>query len=499
MSYLIGIDQSTQGTKALLLDEKGKLLARADLPHRQMIDENGWVEHDPEEIYQNTLQVVRQVMEQEQINQSDICGIGISNQRETALCWNLDGSPVHNAIVWQCARGTALCERIQQEQPDFPELVRTRTGLRYSPYFSAAKLAWVLEHIDGAKQKAQAGEVLCGTMDSYLVYRLTNGASFKTDYSNASRTQLFNLHTLTWDETICNQFGIPRQALPEVCGSDSLFGETTLEGLFDKPIPIHGVLGDSHAALFGQGCTTPGMMKATYGTGSSIMMNIGETPVFSDQGVVTSIGWSRNGKVSYVLEGNINYTGAVLTWLKDDVQLIQTPHEADLCAEQANPADTTYLVPAFTGLGAPYWDSHAKAAICGMTRTTGKNELCRAALDSIAYQITDILDVMQVVSGISITELRVDGGPTRSDYLMQMQSDLANVTIAIPNAEELSGLGAAYAAGLGLGLYDMEALQQNLSRRYYQPTMDASMRTQKKNGWKQAISHTLSNLMKEGE
>ena len=334
------------------------------------------------------------------------------------------------------------------------------------------------------------GNVCCGTMDSYLVFRLTHGEQFRTDYSNASRTQLFNITTLQWDETLCGLFGIPRQCLPEVTDSDGLFGMTDCQGLLPHPVPIHGVLGDSHGALLGQGCRERGMMKTTYGTGSSIMMNIGDKPIFSDLGLVTSLAWKLGGKAEYVLEGNINYTGAVITWLKDDMKLLESAGQSEAMARAANPADRTYLVPAFSGLGAPYWRSDVSAAIIGMSRTTGRNEVVRAGLSCIAYQIADIVLLMQKEAGIDHIELRVDGGPTRNGWLMQFQSDILACPVMVPQAEELSGIGAAYAAGLGVGLYGEEVF----SRAVYQPfnpQMEQEERTALYRGWKAAVDSIL--------
>jgi glycerol kinase len=483
--YVLGIDQSTQGTKALLFDEEGRLLCRTDLPHRQMIDERGWVEHDPEEIYKNTVQVVKNLVEKAGIDKSELAVLGISNQRETAVCWNKKtGKPVYNAIVWQCARGAAICEKIEEQGAS--SMIKEHTGLQLSPYFSAAKLAWIFQNVEGVKELAQAGEIACGTVDSWLVYKLTGGERFQTDYSNASRTQLFNIRTLSWDEEILNIFGIDRSCMAKVTDSDGDYGMTDFDGYLEQPIPIRGVLGDSHGALFGQGCLEKGMVKATYGTGSSIMMNIGETPVFSDLGVVTSLAWSMGGKVNYVLEGNINYTGAVISWLQNDLKLIESAKETEELAKSAHPQDKTYLVPAFSGLGAPYWDSKATAIICGMTRTTGKAEVVKAALDCIAYQITDIIRVMSEASGVNIEELRVDGGPTRNGYLMQFQSDLLGIPVRIPDSEELSGIGAAYAAGLSVGIYD-QSIFGRTKRDTYLSRMEETDRESRYDGWKEAV------------
>lgn len=488
--YILGIDQSTQGTKALLFNEEGDLLKRSDLPHRQIINEKGWVSHDPEEIYQNTIQVVKNLVESSGIDKNEIAGVGISNQRETSLAWDkITGEPLADAIVWQCARAAGICERDSVKEKG--EMIRQKTGLNLSPYFPASKIAWLLEEVDGAKEKAAEHTICHGTIDSWLIYRLTGNKVYKTDYSNASRTQLFNIFELKWDEGICRLFGIDPANMAEVCNSDSEFGETDFEGFLEHPIPIHGVLGDSHGALFGQGCLEKGMIKSTFGTGSSIMMNIGEKPVLSAHGVVTSLAWGMNGKVNYVLEGNINYTGAVITWLKEDARLIDSPQETEELAAQAEQDDELYLVPAFTGLGAPYWDSRAKAALIGITRTTRRAEMVRAGLECITYQITDIIEAMRQDAQVEIKSLRVDGGPTRNAYLMQFQSDMTEAAVLVPDAEELSGIGAAYAAGLALKVYD-DKIFKKLQRKTYDPTMDKKLRDKKYAGWKKAVAMILT-------
>ncbi len=422
-SYIISIDQSTQGTKALLFDRDGMLLQRKDLPHKQIINEKGWVSHDPEEIYQNTVQVVKNLVEESGISKESVKGIGISNQRETSLIWEKKtGKALANAVVWQCARAAEICRRV--EQTGAAEMIRQKTGLALSPYFPASKLTWLKENVEGAKELAKKHALCFGTIDTWLVYRMTHGMSYKTDYSNASRTQLFDIFEQKWDEEICQLFGLDAQDLAEVCDSDSCFGETDLEGFFENPISIHSVLGDSHGALFGQGCLEKGMIKSTYGTGSSIMMNIGETPVLSTHGVVTSLAWGMQGKVSYVLEGNINYT------------------------------------------------------------------MVRAGVECIAYQIADVVNAMSQDAKTEIQELRVDGGPTRNQYLMQFQSDILDRKVLVPDAEELSGIGAAYAAGRGLGLYGDEVFTR-LKRREYAPKMCEDTRTRKYNGWKDAVGHVL--------
>jgi len=488
--YIISIDQSTQGTKALLFDGNGDLIKRTDKSHQQIINDKGWISHDPMEIYENTINVVRCLLEESGIEKTAVIGIGISNQRETSLAWDRQtGLPIGQAIVWQCARAVAVCDRV--EKRGAKELVRQHTGINLSPYFPASKIAWILENEPGAKELARAGQICHGTVDSWLIFKLTGGKSYQTDYSNASRTQLFNIFDLKWDEEICELFGIDPKNLAEVCDSDSHFGDTDFEGLFPKPIPIHGVLGDSHGALFGQGCLKPGMMKTTYGTGSSIMMNIGEQPVLSSHGVVTSLAWCMGGRVDYVLEGNLNYTGAVITWLRDDMKLIDSPDETQALAKEAVSDDGVYLIPAFSGLGAPYWDSRATAAIIGMTRTTGRAEVVRAGLECIAYQITDIVEAMSKDSGVVVNEMRVDGGPTRNAYLMQFQSDIARVAVRIPDSEELSGIGPAYAVGLALGVWD-QSIFQKINRYKYEPQMAIRLRDEKYAGWKKAVSNILT-------
>ncbi|MFA9377787.1 MAG: glycerol kinase [Lachnotalea sp.] len=488
--YILGIDQSTQGTKALLFNEEGMLIYRTDLAHTQFIDEKGWVEHSPTEIYKNIIQVVIELLKNSGIDKKKLVGVGISNQRETALVWDKEtGEPIYNAIVWQCSRGEAICKKI--ENKGLGEMIKEHTGLHLSPYFSAAKIAWILQNVAGAQEKANKGELCFGTMDSWLVYQLTRGKEYKTDYSNASRTQLFNITTLKWDEEVCKEFGIEANSLANVTDSNGLYGVTDFDGILEVPIPIHSVLGDSHGALYGQGCLEVGMIKATYGTGSSIMMNIGEKPVLNKD-IVTSLAWGMDGKVNYVLEGNINNAGAVITWMEKDLKIITSAKETESLAASANVLDKTYLVPAFTGLGAPYWDSKATGIISGITRTTGQAEIVRAALDCIAYQIADIVKVMSETSGITMSELRVDGGPTKNHYLMQFQSDMLDLEVHVPEAEEFSGIGAAYAAGIALGIYDKEKIFKSINRKKYSPKMEMKIREEKYKGWKEAIGLVLT-------
>jgi len=489
--YILSIDQSTQGTKAIILNESGTIQARYDLPHRQIINEYGWVSHDPEEIYENVIKTVKMVVEKAGIDKNRIRCMGISNQRETTVVWDRKtGKPLNNAIVWQCNRAKDICERIKKER--YGNSIAAKSGLQLSPYYPAGKMAWFMENVPQVAEKAAEGNAAFGTIDSWLIYKLTKGKSFKTDYSNASRTQLLNLTTLQWDEELCDIFGISLNALPEVCDSNSIFGETDFEGYLENPIPICGVLGDSHGALFGHNCRREGTIKVTYGTGSSVMLNTGNMPVFSKHGLSTSLAWVIDGKASYVLEGNINYTGAVISWLKDDLGLIQSAKETAELSKKANVSDKTYLVPAFTGLGAPYWKSEAKAIIIGMSRSTGKAELVKAANESIAYQINDVISAMRKDTGLKIAELCVDGGPTRDDYLMQFQSDISDVDIKIPNVEELSAIGAGYLAGMSANVYDNDKVYNAISYRFYHQKMPPQRRKERLDGWNAAINMLLS-------
>lgn len=488
MPYVIGIDQSTQGTKVLLFDGSGKILCRVDRKHRQIISHRGWVSHDMQEVYENLLDGVRELLNNTRITAAEIAAVGLSNQRETTVCWGANGTPLAPAIVWQCSRADEL---IRRKFPDsaVSEQIRLITGLPLSPFFPAAKMAWILENVP---QAAKDPQLHLGTVDSYLVYRLTEGRTFATDVTNASRTQLMDLDTCRWSETLCSLFGIPQAALPQILHSDALFGTTTFDGLLEAPIPIRGVMGDSHCALFGHGCLEPGKMKTTYGTGSSMMLNIGTQPVRSQHGLATSVAWGWKGAVSYVLEGNINYTGAVMTWLKEDLELISSISEIEPLISKASPADKTVLVPAFTGLGAPYWNDAARASIVGMGRTTRKPELVKAAVESIGHQICDVFDAMALDYGKPITQLRADGGPTRNEYLMQFQSDLIRQEVVVPSAEELSAMGAAFMAGIVAGVYDENAVFSQISYRHFTPEMTEESAADLRCLWKEAVRSVLA-------
>lgn len=488
MKYILSVDQSTQGTKAMLFDEQAVLVARADRPHRQIINDKGWVEHDLQEILLNTVVVCADVISKAGVAKEDVVAMGISNQRETVAAWDREtGEPLHNAIVWQCSRATELCRELESHADE----VQRKTGLMLSPYFSAPKMAWILRHVPAVQEAAKKGTLCFGTIDSYLVWKLTEEHAFKTDYSNASRTSLLNLDTLVWDDELCSMYGIPRAALPEICMSDALYGHTLLGGLMERPLPICGVLGDSHAALLGQQCLSPGDVKATYGTGSSVMMQTGSRRVNSTCGLVTGLAWGLSGQVSYVLEGNLNYTGAVITWLKKDVKLIDTDQESEELAYAANQEDKACFVPAFTGLGAPYWDSQATGILTGITRTTGRAEIVRACLECIGFQIDDLLICMGEDAGLSVSELRVDGGPTANKYLMQFQSDISGATLRVPSIQELSGMGAALAAGFSCGLYDMKQAYGAMKHTYYQSEKGMDWRAESRVRWRNALTQVL--------
>ena len=448
MKYVLAIDQSTQGTKALLFDERGSKVARAYRPHRQIVDENGHISHDLNEIWQNVLSVAKECVGE---RAASVAAVGISNQRETSCIWNEEG-PLADAVVWQCARAKEISDALAP----YADFVREGTGLPLSPYFPAAKYAWLLQNTK------LSGKIHLGTVDSFLVWKMTG--NFYTDYSNASRTQLFNIHTLQWDEELCRLFGVNMASLPEVKDSDGVFGMTDMGGLFPEKVPVCGVLGDSHAALFAEGCFAAGQGKVTYGTGSSVMMNVGGKPVESRHGLASSLAWKIGGKVQHVLEGNINYSCAVITWLKDDLGLISDAKEVGALAAQANPQDETILIPAFSGLSAPYWKPEAKAAILNMTRTTGKREICRAAEESIAFQIADIVDALRADTGLEISELRADGGAAGDAFLMQLQADAAGASVLASCERELSPLGAGVLAGIAAGVYQEDVLQGEVRR-----------------------------------
>jgi len=486
--YIIAIDQSTQGTKALLFDETGALVYRADKAHRQISDGNGWLSHDAEEIYENLIVAVGELLNGSGIDKNMVVGVGISNQRETSLIWNEDGIPLGHAVVWQCTRSREICEAIAES--DAAEIYE-RTGIPLSPYYPVSKLSWLIENIDGAKELARKNKLKLGTVDTWLLYRLTKGKAYKTDYSNASRTQMFDIYKLEWDEWICGLFGMEKSWMAQVCDSNELFGTTDFEGLLEKPVGIYCMMGDSHAALFAQGCHAPGMIKATYGTGSSIMMNVGGEPVGPKDGIVASIAWGMDGNIDYVLEGNVMYTGGTVSWLKNNLGIVENAADTHKMAIEADRDDATYMVPAFTGLGAPYWNSGAKALIYGMGVNTGRNEIVKAALECIAYQVNDVLRVMEGISEKEIGLLRTDGGASGNGYLMQFQSDISGAEVYASRTQELSGAGVAYMAGIKAGLYD-DKVFENMKYDSYKPVMDGTIVKKRLDGWRTAVNLSLS-------
>ena len=478
--HIIAIDQSTSASKVFLLDEKGEIIRRFSKAHQQFYPQPGHVEHDAEEIWQNVQEGIAEVSQ----GAPTVAALAISNQRETTVLWERKtGRPLGKAVVWQDVRGEALCQSLSAHA----DMVRRQTGLPLSPYFPAAKAASVLQANPAWQAGAQSGDVCIGTVDSYLVYRLTEGKIFQTDVSNASRTQLMQLDTLAWSEELCALFGIPMSCLPQIVPSDASFGVTEGGCVIPAGIPITGVMGDSHAALFGQGCHKVGMAKATYGTGSSVMMNIGRKPALSEHGLATSVGFSFQDEICYVLEGNITCSGDTLCWLQDEAGLIHAAAETEAISASVPDTQGVYLVPAFSGLGAPHGDSDARALICGMNRSTTRAHIVRAALESLAYQDADVISAMEHDTGSQLSELKVDGGPTRNALLMQFQADLLGCPVQCAGASELSALGAGYMAGLTTGLYaGMGIISPNAGQRYF-PQMTEAQRKPLLDGWKKAV------------
>jgi len=492
MPNILALDQSTSATKAILFDTEGSVLDKASLDHRQIYPQPGWVEHDAEEIWNNTLAVIRQLTARNTDKLASLAGLSITNQRETILVFDRrTGKPLHNALVWQDRRGTPLCDELRHQGND--EWVRRKTGLKIDTYFSASKLKWLVREKPEIARQLESGEAVVGTIDAYLIHRLTQGNVFATDHTNASRTLLYDIGELCWDEKLCALFDVPLKALPEVRESFAHFGETDAGGALPGPLPICGVLGDSQASLFAQRCYQPGMAKATFGTGTSVMLNIGHTWRLSDQGAVSALAWVHKGKPTYAFEGLINYSAATIAWLKDQLGLIQSAAESETLARAVEDNGGVYLVPAFAGLSAPYWNSDARAAIIGMTSFTKKEHIVRAALESIAYQIRDVLDMMRPDAGVTLKALHADGGPTRNEFLMQFTADMANVELKVSDVPESSALGATLAGCLGLGVHqtfeDLIALPRET--RSYHPKLDPGTVRQLHEGWRAAVKRVL--------
>lgn len=495
MHKIIAIDQSTSGTKLMLFAEDLQMLKRINKAHQQYYPQPGWVEHDANEIYQNVVEGIRELLADEPttVNGEKVqYSMAITNQRETVVVWNQQtGQPISNAVVWQCLRGESFCNQLKAAGKS--QLVQEKSGLIIDPYFSASGAKWLLDNIPGARSLAEQGALRMGTIDSWLVWKLTHGKKHVTDITNASRTLLMNIHTLQWDDELLNLFTIPRNMLPEILPCDACFGETDVEGILTEPIVIAGVLGDSHGALAGQMCFEEGLGKATYGTGSSVMVNIGEKFSIAPTGLVTSVAFAAQGKCFYAFEGNIHCTGATLKWLQEQLHLIDSPAEVEDAALSVPNNGGVYLVPAFAGLGAPWWNAQARAAIVGMSLATTRNHLLRAALESIGYQINDLVQAMTHEAGIALKELRVDGGPTRNATLMQFQADLLGTPVNCSDVEEASALGAVVMNVLARGVYTSfnKVAQCRRSRWTRYPAADTEVVNQLVEGWHQAVKRVL--------
>ena len=482
---IIAIDQSTSSTKAMLFDEQCRMTARHHVDHHQYYPQAGWVEHDPEEIYRNTVEAVRHLVAHDR--DGGDYSLAITNQRETVVVWEKKtGHPIYRALVWQDNRGAAFCHQLRRQ--GMTGKVMEKTGLLIDPNFSASGVRWILDHVEGAQKAAEQGELLMGTIETWLVWKLTDGKSFCTDTTNASRTMLFNIHTMEWDDDLLQLFGIPRQMMAEVLPCDAVFGQTTVGGVFETPVPIAGVLGDSHGALVGQMCFSEGLGKVTYGTGSSVMVNIGEKPLAAPEGLVTSVGFSALGKHFYGFEGNIYSTGATLKWIAEQLRLVN--HPAEMEAEAVSVPDTggVYVVPAFAGLGAPWWKPDAKAGIIGMTFATTRAHVLRAALESIAYQVRDLVEVMAKATGGRLKEVCADGGPTRNGFLMQFQADQLDTPVVCTEVEDASALGAVIMNGFARGAWasfdEVSSLRKvtRIIQPHHSGQMDALYQ-----GWRDAV------------
>ncbi|MDY3275806.1 MAG: glycerol kinase GlpK [Agathobacter sp.] len=487
--YVMALDAGTTSNRCVLFDEAGNICSMAQKEFRQFFPNPGWVEHDANEIWSTQLGVAVEAMNRINAKASDIAAIGITNQRETAIVWNKEtGEPIYNAIVWQCRRTSDIADELKAK--GLEECYRKKTGLIIDAYFSATKLKWLLDHVEGARKLAEEGKLLFGTVETWLIWKFTKGKVHVTDYSNASRTMLFNINTLEWDQEILDELNIPRNMLPKPMPSSCVYGYTDPSFLGDA-IPIAGAAGDQQAALFGQTCFREGEAKNTYGTGCFLLMNTGEKPVFSNNGLVTTIAWGLDGKVNYALEGSIFVAGAAIQWLRDGMHLIDSASDSEYMAIKANGTHGCYVVPAFTGLGAPHWDQYARGTIVGITRGTNKNHIIRATLESIALQVCDVIDAMKADAGIEVKTLRVDGGASANNFLMQFQADMLDVPVNRPVCVESTAIGAAYLAGLAVGYWKSteEVLQNQQIDRIFTPDMDAKERNVKRKGWNKAVKY----------
>jgi glycerol kinase len=491
--YILSIDQGTTSSRAILFNKKGEIVHSAQREITQYFPKPGWVEHNPNEIWGSILSVVAEVLSESEIKPEQIAGIGITNQRETTIVWDKEtGHPVYNAIVWQSRQTSEICEELKEK--GYNDLFRNKSGLLIDPYFSGTKVKWILDHVEGAREKADQGKLLFGTVDTWLVWKLSGGRAHVTDYSNASRTLMFNIYELKWDDELLDILGVPKSMLPEVRPSSEIYGKTVDYHFFGNEIPISGVAGDQQAALFGQACFDEGMAKNTYGTGCFMLKNTGEKAVRSGHGLLTTIAWGLNGKVEYALEGSIFVAGSAIQWLRDGLRMFKDAKDSEAYALKVDSNDGVYMVPAFVGLGTPYWDSDVQGAVFGLTRGTTKEHLIRATLESLAYQTKDVLSAMEADSGIELKTLRVDGGAVKNNFLMEFQSDILDVPVERPVVNETTALGAAYLAGLAVGFWESqeEIAKQWAVDRTILPKMSDENRTKLYDGWKKAVKATMA-------
>lgn len=491
--YVMALDAGTTSNRCILFNEKGEMCSVAQKEFTQYFPNPGWVEHDANEIWQTQLSVARKAMQQIGATYEDIAAIGITNQRETTIVWDKKtGQPVYHAIVWQCRRTADMKDELIGKYPTIADDAYHKTGLVFDPYFSGTKLRWILNNVEGVRERAEAGELAFGTVDSWLIYKLTKGAVHATDYSNASRTLMFNINTMEWDAELCEQLEVPMCMLPEAKPSSYIYGESDPE-FFGGPIKIAGVAGDQQAALFGQTCFEPGMAKNTYGTGCFMLMNIGEKPIYPNNGLLTTVAWGLDGKVEYALEGSVFVAGAAIQWLRDELKIIDSSPDSEYFATRVKNTNGCYVVPAFTGLGAPYWDPYARGAITGLTRGVNKYHLIRATLESLAFQTSDVLTAMEEGSGVKLNALKVDGGACKNDFLMQFQSDIIDAPVHRPVCVETTAMGASYLAGLAVGFWDnkQDVIKNWAFDKVFVPAMDEETRTTEIKGWKQAVQSTL--------
>ncbi len=489
--YIMALDAGTTSNRAILFDKRGQIISVAQKEFTQIFPSPGWVEHDANEIWSSMLGVAVECMSKVGVTYRDISGIGIANQRETTIVWDKNtGEPVYNAIVWQCRRTSKYCDSLKEE--GLTDFFREKTGLVIDAYFSATKLRWILENVEGVRERAEKGELLFGTVDTWLIWKLTRGRVHVTDYSNASRTMMYNITELKWDDEILEKLDIPVCMLPEVCPSSQIYGETD-SICFGGPIPIAGIAGDQQAALFGQTCFNEGDAKNTYGTGCFLLMNTGNRPVFSRNGLVTTIAWGIDGKVKYALEGSVFIAGASIQWLRDEMRLIDSAEDSEYMAKKVPDTNGCYVVPAFTGLGAPYWNQYARGTIVGITRGVNKYHIIRATLESLAYSTSDVLAAMEADSGIILSNLRVDGGASANNFLMQIQADVIGATVVRPACVETTALGAAYFAGLATGYWkDKNEIKVNADiDRIFKPVITEEERARKIAGWKKAVERSF--------